>query len=82
MVTEGCNQYAFDFTTFLFVAGMAYAALAELPPVYGLYTSFLTPMIYAIFGTSRHISVGESLVLIVPIKTFSQIVFVNFLVRK
>ena len=37
---------------------MAYAALAELPPIYGLYTSFMAPMIYAAFGTSRHISPG------------------------
>ena len=29
---------------------MAYAALAELPPIYGLYTSFLAPIIYAVSG--------------------------------
>ena len=37
---------------------MAYAALAEAPPIYGLYTAFVTPMIYAVFGTSKHVSIG------------------------
>jgi SulP family sulfate permease len=38
--------------------GVAFALLAGLPPQMGLYASVLGPLAYALFGTSRTLSVG------------------------
>ncbi len=38
--------------------GLAYAIVAGMPPIYGLYSAFIPPIIYAVFGTSRELSVA------------------------
>ena len=40
--------------------GIAYAILAGLPPQLGLYASILPPVLYALLGTSRTLSVGPA----------------------
>ncbi|MDX1408750.1 MAG: SulP family inorganic anion transporter, partial [Saprospiraceae bacterium] len=38
--------------------GMAYAMIAGLPPIYGLYASTVPLVLYALLGTSRQLAVG------------------------
>jgi SulP family sulfate permease len=56
--------------------GMAYAILAGLDPVIGLYSSTIPIFIYALFGSSKHLSVGPisivSLLIITGLSTIAQ----------
>lgn len=45
-------------TLMLIPQSLAYAMLAGLPPVHGLYASLLPLVLYAIFGSSRTLAVG------------------------
>ncbi len=40
--------------------GIAFATIAGLPPEYGLYTAMVTPIIAALFGSSRHLISGPT----------------------
>jgi MFS superfamily sulfate permease-like transporter len=39
---------------------MAYAALANLDPKYGLISSAVAVLIYCLFGSSKHLAVGPT----------------------
>jgi len=40
--------------------GIAFATIAGLPPEYGLYTAMVTPIVAALFGSSRHLISGPT----------------------
>ena len=63
------KNYSFDFLKSDLISGitvalvlipqsMAYAQLANLPAYYGLYASFLPPIVASLFGSSRQLATG------------------------
>lgn len=40
--------------------GIAYAIIAGLPPIYGLYTALIPQLVYTVFGTSKWMSSGPT----------------------
>ncbi|KAH9290443.1 hypothetical protein KI387_034560 [Taxus chinensis] len=68
-ILEWAPRYSFglfksDFISGITIAslaipqGISYAKLANLPPLMGLYSSFVPPLVYAMLGTSKDIAVG------------------------
>lgn len=58
---------------------MAYALMAGVPAINGLYVSFFTIVLYVLLGTSKHLSVGTyaivSLMVISSIKKYDGILY-------
>ncbi|KAA8527638.1 hypothetical protein F0562_034967 [Nyssa sinensis] len=68
-ILEWAPRYTFDFFKSDVIAGItiaslavpqgiSYASLANLPPIIGLYSSFVPPLVYAMLGSSRDVAVG------------------------
>ncbi|GFY89155.1 sulfate transporter 1;1 [Actinidia rufa] len=51
---------------------IGYAKLANLPPQYGLYSSFVPPLVYAFMGSSRDIAIGPVAVVSLLLGTLLQ----------
>ena len=67
-------------TIMLIPQSLAYALLAGLPPEMGLYASILPLIAYAIFGTSRTLSVGP--VAVVSLMTATAVVRIVIITAK
>ena len=55
---------------------MAYAMLAGMPPIYGLYASLVPLLVYALFASSRHVTPGtvaiDSLIMVFALGAFAE----------
>ncbi|CAO2183051.1 unnamed protein product [Urochloa humidicola] len=60
----GLDKFKYDLLAGVTIAslaipqGISYAKLANLPPIIGLYSSFVPPLLYALFGSSNNLAVG------------------------
>ncbi|EOY05768.1 hypothetical protein QUC31_016600 [Theobroma cacao] len=68
-ILEWAPRYTFDFFKADLIAGItiaslavpqgiSYANLASIPPIIGLYSSFVPPLVYAMLGSSKDLAVG------------------------
>ena len=55
--------------------GVAFALIAGLPPEFGLYTAMVTPIIAALFGSSRHLISGPTTA--ISIVVFSTVSYIS-----
>ncbi|MEK4404840.1 sulfate permease [Sporosarcina sp. FSL K6-6792] len=73
---SGDLSAGFIVAVMLIPQGMAYAMLAGLPPVIGLYASTIPLLVYALFGTSRQLAVGPvamvSLLVLAGVSTLAE----------
>ena len=63
--------------------GIAYALIAGLPPIYGLYTALIPQVIYTIFGSSRQLATGpiaiDSLIIAAGISAIASVKPENYI---
>ncbi|MGG8496340.1 SulP family inorganic anion transporter [Tenacibaculum sp. TC6] len=55
--------------------GIAYALIAGLPPIYGLYSALVPQLVHAVFGSSRQVAIGpvamDSLIVATGVSTLA-----------
>ena len=77
MIFKGDLNAGVTVAIMLIPQGMAYAILAGLPPVYGLYASIIPLILYAVFGTSKQLAVGPvamvSLLVVAGVGEFAEV---------
>jgi len=63
--------------------GIAYALIAGLPPIYGLYCALVPQVMYAIFGSSRQVAIGpvamDSLIVATGVSTLALVGSENYI---
>ncbi len=79
---KGDLSAGFTIGIMLIPQGIAYAMIAELPPIYGLYTAMIPQLVYAVFGTSRQLAVGpvalDSLIVATGVAAIAEIGTENY----
>lgn len=63
--------------------GIAYALIAGLPPIYGLYSALLPQLMYILFGSSRQVAIGpvamDSLIVATGVSTLAVVGSENYI---
>ncbi|XP_020812006.1 sodium-independent sulfate anion transporter [Drosophila serrata] len=80
-VTDWLSKYQWNFLPMDLVAGLtvgltavpqaiAYGAVANLPPAYGLYSAFMGGFVYILLGTCKDITVGPTAIMALMVRPY------------